>query len=671
MWNANMLQYEDFYRQHVTNAQIRNGQLYGCCPFHDDGNPSFSVNLQTGQCKCHTEACGFQGNVISFSKRLGVQIPEDLRSQLPKREPTVKIVRKQIVATYPYVDEKGNILFYALRYQPKSFSFAQPNGNGGWIYNIQGVRRVPYKLPQVLAAQEVIVVAGEKDVEKLSDAGFTATTNPMGEGNWRDEYSNYLQGKDVIIVPDNDPAGQQHAEKVKNSLIGKAKTIKVLSLPKEVGEKGDVSDYFDKLKKTPEDLIGLIDATPYIRSVTNIHMEDPCKKKIQEDFPDVYAGVAGEFSELYSTYLESPKQFFYMSFLTCLGSILSDKITLVGELKPQSRFYTVLLGESADVRKSTAIEKTIAFYRDTILAFSDELKICRGVGSAEGLQQRFNDPKNLHNVKKLLLCLDEFKQLINKCTIRGSVLLPCITTLFELNEYESHTKTTSINLENVYLSILAASTTNTYKNAWKTSFTDIGFNNRLFIVPGCGERRYSIPRVIPQAKKTEIQRKLGEMFGLVGAGNLEIPVQPEARALYDKWYFNLPQSIHSKRLDVYALRFMPLLAVNELKREIDIDIVRKAIAICDWQFNMRSLYDPIDADNEIAKMEEGIRRQLKARGPLRDRALKKALHTERKGYWSYKMAIQNLADGLEIGKNNNKEWELIPEDEIVPKSVPI
>ena len=47
------------------------------------------------------------------------------------------------------------------------------------------------------------------------------------------------------------------------------------------------------------------------------------KKADYEQFPEIYSGVAGEFSELYSNYLESPREFFYMTFLTChFGTVL-------------------------------------------------------------------------------------------------------------------------------------------------------------------------------------------------------------------------------------------------------------------------------------------------------------------------------------------------------------
>lgn len=365
-------------------------------------------------------------------------------------------------------------------------------------------------------------------------------------------------------------------------------------------------------------------------------------------FPaEIISGVAGDYARLYASYLEPPIQFFFVSFLACLGSFIPVK--LASELETQPRFFVLLLGQSADEKKSTAITKTINFFKDV----STGLNVCYGVGSAEGLQ------KILKEKPRLLLCFDELKQLIGKCKIDGSILLPFINTLFESNRYEAQTKTASIYLENVHLSLLAASTIQTYERTWDSSFTDIGFNNRLFIVPGSGEKKYSFPEKIPELEKVLLQKRLGEILQFIGSG-LEVGISPVARELYHNWYINLDRSIHSKRLDTYALRFMMLLAVNEFKKTIDESIVEKTIKLMDWQLAARQLHDPIDADSQMAKMEEKIRRVLRTGAHL-DRDLQRAVHANRAGTWFYQTAIRNLSKTDEIYFNKAKKcWELSP-----------
>jgi 5S rRNA maturation endonuclease (ribonuclease M5) len=171
--------------------------------------------------------------------------------------------RGQILCAYDYTDEGGNLLFQCVRTKPKDFWQRRPDGKGGWINNLQGVRRVLYLLPEVKSAQTVCVAEGEKDADNLAKLGFVATTNPLGAGKWRDEYSETLRGKDVIVfgdVGDDDGAGEKHTRQVIESLTGKAKSIKHVALP---GGFHDVSDYIASLPhETARDTIRkLIDET--------------------------------------------------------------------------------------------------------------------------------------------------------------------------------------------------------------------------------------------------------------------------------------------------------------------------------------------------------------------------------------------------------------------------
>lgn len=365
-------------------------------------------------------------------------------------------------------------------------------------------------------------------------------------------------------------------------------------------------------------------------------------------FPEIMTGAAGEFAEVYSAALEVPMHFLYVSYLTCLGSIIAHKASLNSEIAPQPRLFVVLLGESADDRKSTALSKTIAFFREVMTDF----QACWGIGSAEGLQKLMEQSQNL------LLCFDEFKQFISKCKIDGSVLLPCVNTLFESNRYQNITSKSEVNLERAYLSMLAASTIATYERTWDASFTDIGFNNRLFLVPGSGEKKFSFPKKISFENKARLRDRLGAILRAV-ANDTEFDITPEAEALYHDWYMRLERSIHAKRLDTYAMRFMILLAVNERRDRIDRDIVDKVVRLMDWQLEVRRMHDPIDADGQAAKMEEKIRRILRAKGPLSERELKRYAHSDRTGLWIFAMAMKNLQAAREIQwMKTEKLWTL-------------
>lgn len=147
--------------------------------------------------------------------------------------------RRNIVAVYRYAG------FEVVRTEPKGFFQRRPDGKGGYINNLDGVNPSLYRQDELRKAIDnhdvIYVVEGEKDVDRLRSEGLTATCNPMGAGKWRDSYSQALIGADVVIIPDNDQPGRDHAAEVARSCYGKATRICVLGLP----DGKDVSEWLD------------------------------------------------------------------------------------------------------------------------------------------------------------------------------------------------------------------------------------------------------------------------------------------------------------------------------------------------------------------------------------------------------------------------------------------
>jgi hypothetical protein len=143
---------------------------------------------------------------------------------------------------YEYVDEHHVLLFQALRV-PQSGggkTFFQRrcdlSRESGWNWSLGDVRRVLYRLPQVLAAvadgRDIWVFEGEKDVERAVADGKVATCNPMGAGKWRTEYGTALAGAHVTIVADNDKPGREHARAVADDLVENHDcTVRIMETP--------------------------------------------------------------------------------------------------------------------------------------------------------------------------------------------------------------------------------------------------------------------------------------------------------------------------------------------------------------------------------------------------------------------------------------------------------
>lgn len=154
----------------------------------------------------------------------------------------------RIINTYNYTTTDGTLLYQSVRFDPKTFRQRKPSGlNNGWIWDLEGVERVLYRLPELKAAPPdcpVFIVEGEKDTERLIALKLIATTNAGGAGKWRHEYSQVLYGRRVVILPDNDEPGRKHARQVAQSLSEIAKEVKIVELP-GLPPKGDVSDWLD------------------------------------------------------------------------------------------------------------------------------------------------------------------------------------------------------------------------------------------------------------------------------------------------------------------------------------------------------------------------------------------------------------------------------------------
>jgi predicted P-loop ATPase len=154
---------------------------------------------------------------------------------------------KRIEATYDYINDLGNLVFQVVRQHPKAFKQRRPDGRGGYVWNLKGVVPVLYRLPELLQAdpaRAVLIPEGEKDVDRLRELGFVATCNPGGAGKWSWTYSPALAGRRVVVLPDNDEAGEEHAAQVVAALRGVAASVAVLRLP-GLAPKGDVSDWLD------------------------------------------------------------------------------------------------------------------------------------------------------------------------------------------------------------------------------------------------------------------------------------------------------------------------------------------------------------------------------------------------------------------------------------------
>jgi hypothetical protein len=255
---------------------VGNGQYQAHCPLETHGqgrgDRNRSLSLRDGPdglllVKCHA-GCETR-DVLGWMQRQGWPINITTKKVNNGSGPGSS-AQPIIRATYDYTDESGNLLFQVVRFEPKGFRQRQPDGKGGWNWNLTGVRRVLYRLPEVIEAvaseRTIFIVEGEKDADAAWKIGLPATCNSGGAGigKWRQEYSATLRNADAVVVPDHDDAGYAHMKATADSLVGVARRVRIFSLAKhwpDCPKGGDLSDWL-AVGGTREQLDTLIEQTP-------------------------------------------------------------------------------------------------------------------------------------------------------------------------------------------------------------------------------------------------------------------------------------------------------------------------------------------------------------------------------------------------------------------------
>jgi hypothetical protein len=192
------------------------------CPAHDDRNASLSIGQGRTGALLHCHAGCPTDEVL---EALGMSAANLFDNHTDSRDRDSWTPHGPATEVFDYTDENGILLFQVCRTADKKFSqrVPDPAARSGYRWRLDGVRRVLYHLPRLIAACQVrgpllgelsacvFVVEGERDVHALEAAGETATCNPGGAGKWRSEYSRYLAGVDVLVVADRDKPGRDHA----------------------------------------------------------------------------------------------------------------------------------------------------------------------------------------------------------------------------------------------------------------------------------------------------------------------------------------------------------------------------------------------------------------------------------------------------------------------------
>lgn len=277
-----------------------------CCPFHEENTPSFHIQPDGKHFKCF--GCDASGDAIDYvAKRDGIEPIEAARrlSGEPEPEPTApgrakasrprpeparfpKAIHKDlngaIAATaqrlkgkeasrYAYHHADGKPAFWQVRFDlpggKKTFRpFHQNETQCFCEGNPITSGRPLYRLPVIdkhrseAASQWVLLCEGEKCAEQAVSLGFQATTSSHGSQSADGTDFSPLAGLKIVLIPDNDQAGEKYIADVQEQLarLDPRPTVKILRLP-GLSEGEDLIEWSER-GGTADQLIGLIEKAP-------------------------------------------------------------------------------------------------------------------------------------------------------------------------------------------------------------------------------------------------------------------------------------------------------------------------------------------------------------------------------------------------------------------------
>ncbi len=245
-------------------------------------------------------------NLLRLAEAYHADLPPRVRAYLKGRGIADAVIDRHLVGwngsrvTIPIGNRQGEIAFFKLAKDPDDA------GDSPKMLAPRGMRYELYGWEQLLARpQRLIVCEGEFDRLVLETQGLPAVTSTGGAGTFRHEWTGYFAAiPEIYLCFDRDEAGWRGTQKI-GQLIPHAK---VVVLPEEVGEGGDVTDFFVRLGRGREDFEKLLaDAKPVPPSseperapVRTWHAGDPSRariERIKRELP--IAEVIGERIELW------------------------------------------------------------------------------------------------------------------------------------------------------------------------------------------------------------------------------------------------------------------------------------------------------------------------------------------------------------------------------------
>ena len=212
--------------------------------------------------------------------------------------------------SYRLADGSPSLTVTRVDYDDGGKKFSQKTARGLKPSEDEAFIPVPYNLPAIAAKPDatIYLVEGERCADTLIDLSLVATCNAGGAGNWRSELNSYFAGRDLVILPDNDDAGEKHLRKLIDELEEVAASIRVCRLS-DLPHKGDVVDWL-AAGNDLGDLKRALDEAELVDDGLGMTLADLAKldvtapDPVYEHLPHGFTLLAGAPKAVKSTFME-------------------------------------------------------------------------------------------------------------------------------------------------------------------------------------------------------------------------------------------------------------------------------------------------------------------------------------------------------------------------------
>jgi hypothetical protein len=380
-------------------------------------------------------------------------------------------------------------------------------------------------------------------------------------------------------------------------------------------------------------------------------------------FPNaIIQGVAKRFVDLYSPIRETPEAFLWLSFVTYFGNAISPYVRLDCD-SSEPRFYGVVIGKSGRTRKSAGNSVARELFKKVA---AKNQQIVEGFGSAEGMLKNLGAPDS---PKPTIVHLDEMNILSSKTDINGSAGIAPLHKLFEDHDYDHPLAQGGYTVKNAYLSLIAASTLEDFREAWSSKHANAGFFSRLLVVAGDTDKRIARPINPDSGKLDQLIQEVKALVSSVIAVRKVLSMDSEAELIWAKFYETFGDGPEWNRIDTYGCRLLVIQAVLRGEETVTKPNVQQVVEFLQYEVAVREAVSPVIAENPLAQMEELIRRQLPEGMTIRKRDLEHNTNSHRFGIEIFRRAIQNMMRDGELSARSEGRSVLYTRADVVVEGV--